>query len=275
MCVQDSLVSGQPVHVYFWARTAAGQPAHTARVHLEQTGGTIVDTFDYVVTNKWRRYDWNFTTWSGGTAPNGQIRFLSSDSTTTRTIYLGGPIVVTNVADDAYALPFDLTPLTNNRMVWDPSAPEQFTHEGEIVMEGNFENDLAGTSDNLVEIYKSGGSFNADIRAFRMTSGALVFDHGDAAASVNVLTGATVTNWRTAWLIRARWSRFGLTDGGANHTRIQHPGGGQVGRTSSWTAGTGDYDSLNLGGGASNNNGNGIVRKLILFAREVIRGHSV
>jgi hypothetical protein len=260
--------AGTTVHVYFFARTlnlVPGPGTGHITVRLENTSGVLKGTQDVVIGPSWEIYDVVFTTWDDSTA-NMQIEFVRH-ATGPQEWDMGGPIVINQDATVQYVLPYnDL--ITQHHMEVNLSGiTQQFNHEGEIYVEGTALS-TAGPSAAGLAVETNSGS-NNDRRLYTISNASGSFAHYNATGTSSTGTSGAPT-WSLEWVARARWNRVGLLDSATSWARSITNGTASSARAATFTASTTPATELDLTGGV-----NGIVRRLILFAREVILGQAV
>jgi hypothetical protein len=260
--------SATTVHVYWFAR-AIEAPGGNVTLRLENTSGVAKGTHTFSVTGQWVLFEHAFTTWDDSTA-NCQLEFVKH-ATGTETFDIAGPIVVNQDLQVQYALPYDDLIDQHSIEVDLTGITEQFNHEGEVYIEGTKTSSTAGPSPDGLAIDVSNTANNNDRRLYTISDASGSLSHYNATGTVATGTSGTPT-WtgNTAWSARARWNRLGLHDSLTSWARSVTNGTASSARAATFTASTTPMVELSMTGGVS-----GIVRRLILFAREVILGQDV
>lgn len=238
---------GSKVNVTFFAKGT--DPLGTStRVYLRETDGTVIGFVPIGLTDKWQRYDLQFTGWVSGT-PDGVIRFNATDDAISRTIYLAGPFFVDQDQDFKAPAAIPVYGASTTHYTYEAlDLPVQNNHEGEIEITLRAVNDTQ-PSGVVIDV-----GVEADKRTLYMAGTDTKFDHYDGAGDSEESVVAQEAWSSDDQKIRCRWQRAGLLESTGDTTGIVSPSASNYGRAAAWTPGTVSIDTLSLG----HSNGEGL-----------------
>jgi hypothetical protein len=218
------------VNVVWFARATA---AVNARMTLKNGSGVNKGTHDYAVTTSWQRFTHRFTGWDFSTAA-ARVDFFASDSGTTHTFQIAGPILITqDMQEVPVAIPYKGGASTAASLTLTPTMPIGYNHEGSLIAAGLSLETAPATRD----IITVDNSTNNNDKRVLVTSGR--FQHYDGSGSANN-SDATPGGWSDPFAISARWNRAGLLDDATTKYAgvFFSSSTPTYGRTSSWSAST-------------------------------------
>jgi hypothetical protein len=262
------------VVTYFWARAIVTGTTGNLSVRLENTSGTLLSNTVVALGYGWTRFRVDMSLWDNSTA-DGQVRFTPHAAGAPSVGFELANVVVVQTSEVLYALPYGAASSADGLSfsLTSGSITEQFNHEGEIYVEGRLSDAGIGVGPAIgtnVAFNATNGTNNNDRRELSTTNSAASLAHYNATGTSATGTTGALTWASPDWTLRGRWQRAGLLDSTTSWARVLKDATAASARASTFTASTTPLTTLTLQGGVQ-----GIVTRVLLFARELILGQDV
>jgi hypothetical protein len=238
---------------------------------LLDSNGSSKGNVTMPLTTKWQRFVMLFG-WDN-TTPTGIVRFAPPTSTGVafslcHVVWCGRanqdisgdfPLVI---QDAALAISD-----TFGRV--DFSWPRQLNYEGEVYVEGRAQSAAPWRGSTLAIVDNNSNQNNKrrlGIDSTGVKPTVQIYDN----AGTPVDTEATAIDWSQVWKIRGRWNRYNVPEGGAVQQGIVVDGSADSAayEANAFSVGTTVSSRIRVGGDASNQSGNLLLRKVIVRTRE-------